>query len=132
MDQLSKKERLTIIEFIFYRRSIYSKLGWVFGLSLLSGLIFISLPPELSINYKRMIQKIGILPTYLVAYFVGKYFDTFSVISVVTKFLVLWLCFYYELQLKRAGKTKVFIINKIFGWGNNVSNNINYTEKDEH
>lgn len=124
MKPITDKERLTFLEFIFYRRSLYSKLGWVFGISLLSSLVFISLPKELSIDYEAMMLKSGKFLTYVTAFFVGKYFDSFSLVVVISKLLVLWLCFYYELQLKRAGKTKVFIKNNIFGWNNQVTNTV--------
>jgi len=132
MRLFTEKERLTIIEYFLKRKSIYSVVGWLFALSLLSSLVVISLPKELTPNYTELAEAYGKLITYVIAYFIGKYFDTISVFIIVTKFLVIWMCFHYEAKLKAAGKSGLTIKNIIVGWGNTVNNNVTNSEDDEH
>lgn len=129
MKQLTEKERLLIIEFLTRRKSIYSLLGWVFGLSLLSSLVVITLPKELTPNYAQMIQDYGMFITYVIAFFIGSYFSSISLIVIGVKLFALWLCFHFEAKLKAAGKSGLTVKNLIIGWGNSVNNNI--TSKDE-
>jgi hypothetical protein len=132
MKPLTEKERLTIIEYFFKRKSLYSVVGWLFSLSLLSSLVVIKLPIELTPNYTELAKEYGKPITYLIAYFIGKYFDTVSVLIIVTKIFVIWMCFYFEKKLKAAGKSGLTIKNLIVGWGNTVNNNVTNTKDDEH
>ena len=132
MSPLTETERLTIIEYFFKRKSLYSAVGRLFALSLLSSLVFIALPKELNPNYTELAKDYGKLISYVIAYFIGKYFEPISGVIIVTKFLVLWMCFHYEAKLKAAGKSGLTISNIIVGWRNMVNNNVNNTKDDEH
>lgn len=106
--------------------------GWIFAVSLLSSLALIAFPEELAPNYTEIAKEYGKPIAYLVAYFIGKYFSTEAIIVLITKVVILWMCFHFESKLKLAGKSGLTIKNTIFGWGNTVNNNVSNTKDDEY
>lgn len=129
---ITEKERLKITDFFFKRKSLYSVIGWIFSLSLLSNLAVITLPEVLNPDYPALKEEYGSLFTIGVAYFVGKIFGVISAFVVFSKIIVIWMCFHYEAKLKAAGKSGLTIKNIIVGFRNTVTNNITITKDDEH
>jgi hypothetical protein len=128
---LTEYERKTIVNFFFKRTNLYTWVGRVFAMALLTELAALTLPPELAPDYPQWIIDYGRIPTYVAAFFIGKYFGGQWIVSLVVKFIVLWLCMHYNFKLQNIGKDNITIKNFNFGWGNSNTNTIYNNRKDE-
>jgi hypothetical protein len=130
MNKLTEYERKTIVNFFFKRTNLYTWVGRVFAIALLTELAALTLPPELAPDYPQWIIDYGRFRTYVAAFFIGKYFGGQWFISLGVKFIVLWLCMHYNFKLQNVGKDSVIIKNWIFGFNNKIENNIKSTKDD--
>lgn len=130
MNRLTEYERKTIINFFFKRTNLYTWVGRVFAIALLTELAALTLPPELAPDYPQWIIDYGRIPTYVAAFFIGKYFGGQWIVSLVVKFIVLWLCMHYNFKLQNIGKDSVIIKNWIFGFNNKIENHIKSNKDD--
>ena len=131
MTILTKDERKTIINFLFKRRNLYTWIGRIFALALLAELASLTLPDELIPDYNQLIIDYGRFITYLIAFIIGKYFGGYTIIFIIIKLLVLWLCFHYNYKLEKQGKDYVFIKNWNIGISNTIINKINTNKNDK-
>lgn len=129
MKSLTKYERKTIVNFFFKRTNLYTWVGRIFAIALLTELASLTLPPELAPNYAQWIIDYGRFPTYVAAFFIGKYFGGQWFISLIIKFIVLWLCMRYNFKLQNLGKDNINIRNLNIGFKNSNTNTI-YNNKN--
>lgn len=130
MTALNKDERKTIINFFFKRTNLYTWIGRIFAIALITELAALTLPKELTPDYSQLIIEHGLFLTYVIAFFLGKYFGGYAIISLIIKVLVLWMCLHYNYKLENQGKDYVLIKNWNFGFKNSIITNINI-DKDE-
>ena len=130
MSRLSEYERKMIINFFFKRTNLYTWVGRIFAIALLTELAALTLPPELAPDYLQWIIDYGRFPTYVAAFFIGKYFGGQWILSLLLKFLVIWLCMHYNFKLQKSDKDYVIIKNWIFGFNNKIKNNVKLNKDD--
>ena len=126
---LSETNKDTIIRFFFKRTNLYSWVGRIFAVALLTELSALPLPVELCPDYKYIIAKHGYFNALLTAFFIAKYFSGAWIVSLFIKTVILRWCFIFNLKLERKGQDYVLIKSWNIGIGNKNVTNITYNEK---
>jgi hypothetical protein len=113
-------------EYLSSHKPIYKYIARVMLLALITELAAIFLPEDLKINYTNFRNDYGLIPSLIFVFFIGKYLGGFNIISLLIKSFFLFVCLIidYNIHKKVNGGKKYSIFNFVFGFNNNITNNI--------
>ena len=130
MTWITKENKDKIINFLFKRTNLYTWVGRIFAIGIVTELSANLLPSVLEPNYSEIAKEYGYFCAVVLAFFIAKYFAGIWAISLLIKLTVLYMCFRFNLKLQLDNKDYVFIKSWNFGIGNSNVTNINYSEKE--
>lgn len=130
MTLLSETDRSTIIKFFFKRTNLYTWVGRIFAISLITELGAFILPEALTPNYDLLLEEKGYLYSIITAFFIGKYFGGYWIYSLIIKLFVLITCFYFNYKLQKKDKDYLIIKSWNFGINNSTTVNIKHNPKE--
>ncbi|MDI1307629.1 MAG: hypothetical protein PSX42_22670 [bacterium] len=115
-----------IFEYLSRHKPIYKYVARVMLLALLTELASVFMPEDLKISYANIRIDYGLIPALFFAFFIGKYLGGYSLLSLFIKSFFLFTCLIidYKTHKKTDGTKKYSIFNFVFGFNNNVTNNI--------
>lgn len=115
-----------IFEYLSRHKPIYKYVARIMLLALLTELASVFMPEDLKISYASIRIDYGLIPALLFAFLIGKYLGGYSLLSLFIKSFFLFICLIidYKVHRKTEPQKKYSIINLVFGFNNNITNNI--------
>jgi len=113
-------------DYLSRHKPIYKFVARIMLLALLTELASVFMPEDLKVNFSSIRNDYGLVPALLFAFFIGKYLGGYSLLSLFIKSFFLLTCLIIDYKIhKKTGEIKKYsIFNLVFGFNNNITNNI--------